>query len=129
MFRPRQGICLNAPASIRKEKLRQMKVNIDTLTMSATPIPRTLQFSLMGAREISTIATPPPNRYPIITSVDAMNDDVVSEAINFELARSGQVFFVNPRIEGLYDLEAMIRRLVPDARTVVAPAWELPTAP
>lgn len=103
-----------------KEKLRQMKVNIDTLTMSATPIPRTLQFSLMGAREISTIATPPPNRYPIITSVDAMNDDVVSEAINFELARSGQVFFVNPRIEGLYDLEAMIRRLVPDARTVVA---------
>ncbi len=103
-----------------KEKLRQMKVNIDTLTMSATPIPRTLQFSLMGAREISTIATPPPNRYPIITSVDAINDDVVSEAINFELARSGQVFFVNPRIEGLYQLEAMIKRLVPDARTVVA---------
>ncbi len=103
-----------------KEKLRQMKVNIDTLTMSATPIPRTLQFSLMGAREISTIATPPPNRYPIITSVDVLNDDVVAEAINFELARSGQVFFVNPRIEGLYQLEAMIHRLVPDARTVVA---------
>ncbi len=103
-----------------KEKLRQMKVNIDTLTMSATPIPRTLQFSLMGAREISTIATPPPNRYPIITSVDAISDDVVAEAINFELARSGQVFFVNPRIEGLYQLEAMIKRLVPDARTVVA---------
>ena len=103
-----------------KEKLRQMKVNIDTLTMSATPIPRTLQFSLMGAREISTIATPPPNRYPIITSVDALSDDVVAEAINFELARNGQVFFVNPRIEGLYQLEAMLRRLVPDARTVVA---------
>ena len=103
-----------------KEKLRRMKVNIDTLTMSATPIPRTLQFSLMGAREISTIATPPPNRYPIITSVDAISDDVVAEAINFELARSGQVFFVNPRIEGLYQLEAMIKRLVPDARTVVA---------
>ncbi len=103
-----------------KEKLRSLKVNIDTLTMSATPIPRTLQFSLMGAREISTIATPPPNRYPIITSVDALCDDVVAEAINFELARNGQVFFVNPRIEGLYDLEAMIKRLVPDARTVVA---------
>lgn len=103
-----------------KEKLRQMKVNIDTLTMSATPIPRTLQFSLMGARDLSTIATPPPNRYPIITSVDALSDEIVSEAINFELARSGQVFFVNHRIEGLYDLEAMIKRLVPDARTIVA---------
>ncbi|MDE6157125.1 MAG: transcription-repair coupling factor, partial [Muribaculaceae bacterium] len=103
-----------------KEKLRQLKVNIDTLTMSATPIPRTLQFSLMGARDLSTIATPPPNRYPIITSVDALSDDIVSEAINFELARSGQVFFVNHRIEGLYELEAMIKRLVPDARTIVA---------
>ena len=102
-----------------KEKLKQMKVNIDTLTMSATPIPRTLQFSLMGARDLSTIATPPPNRYPIITSVDALSDDIVAEALNFELARGGQVFFVNPRIEGLYDLEAMIKRLVPDARTIV----------
>jgi len=70
-----------------KEKLKQMKVNIDTLTMSATPIPRTLQFSLMGARDLSTIATPPPNRYPIITSVDALSDDIVAEALNFELAR------------------------------------------
>ncbi|MCM1067380.1 MAG: transcription-repair coupling factor [Muribaculaceae bacterium] len=103
-----------------KERLRQMRVNIDTLTMSATPIPRTLQFSLMGARDLSTIATPPPNRYPIITSVDALSDEIVAEAINFELARSGQVFFVNHRIEGLYELEAMIKRLVPDARTIVA---------
>ncbi len=103
-----------------KEKLKQLKVNIDTLTMSATPIPRTLQFSLMGARDLSTITTPPPNRYPIITSVDALSDDVVAEAVNFELARGGQVFFVNHRIEGLYDLEAMIHRLVPDARTIVA---------
>ncbi len=103
-----------------KEKLKQMKVNIDTLTMSATPIPRTLQFSLMGARDLSTIATPPPNRYPIITSVDVLSDETVAEAINFELARGGQVFFVNHRIEGLYDLEAMIKRLVPDARTIVA---------
>lgn len=103
-----------------KERLKQLKVNIDTLTMSATPIPRTLQFSLMGARDLSTITTPPPNRYPIVTSVDELNDDLVREAINFELARGGQVFFINHRIEGLYDLEAMIRRLVPDARTVVA---------
>ncbi len=103
-----------------KERLKQLKVNIDTLTMSATPIPRTLQFSLMGARDLSTIATPPPNRYPIITSVDSLSDDLVSEAVNFELARGGQVFFVNNRIEGLFDLEAMLRRLVPDARTVVA---------
>lgn len=103
-----------------KEKLRQMRVNVDTLTMSATPIPRTLQFSLMGARDLSTITTPPPNRYPIITSVDTMNDETVAEAINFELARGGQVFFVNPRIEGLFDLENMVKRLVPDARTIVA---------
>ncbi len=103
-----------------KEKLKQLKVNIDTLTMSATPIPRTLQFSLMGARDLSTIATPPPNRYPIITSVEPLADETVVEAINFELARGGQVFFVNHRIEGLYDLEVMIKRLVPDARTIVA---------
>ena len=102
-----------------KEKLKQMKVNIDTLTMSATPIPRTLQFSLMGARDLSSINTPPPNRYPIITSVNALSDDIVAEAINFELSRNGQVFFVNHRIEGLYELEAMIRRLVPDARIAV----------
>ncbi len=103
-----------------KEKLRQLKVNIDTLTMTATPIPRTLQFSLMGARDLSTIATPPPNRYPIITSVDALSDETVAEAVNFELARNGQVFFVNHRIEGLYELEAMLKRLVPDARVIVA---------
>lgn len=103
-----------------KERLKQLKVNVDTLTMSATPIPRTLQFSLMGARDLSTIATPPPNRYPIITTVDVLSDDLVREAVNFELARGGQVFFINNRIEGLFDLEAMLRRLVPDARTVVA---------
>ncbi len=103
-----------------KEQLRKMRVNIDTLTMTATPIPRTLQFSLMGARDLSTIATPPPNRYPIVTTVDALSDEAVAEAINFEMARGGQVFFVNHRIEGLYDLEAMIKRLVPDCRTLVA---------
>lgn len=102
-----------------KEKLKQMKVNVDTLTMSATPIPRTLQFSLMGARDLSAITTPPANRYPIVTSVNALNDDILLEAINFEMSRNGQVFIVNHRIEGLYDLEAMVKRLVPDARTVV----------
>ena len=102
-----------------KEKLKQMKVNVDTLTMSATPIPRTLQFSLMGARDLSAITTPPANRYPILTSVNSLNDDIVSEAINFEMSRNGQVFFVSNRIEQLYSLRDMISRLVPDARVVV----------
>ncbi len=103
-----------------KEKLKQMKTNVDTLTMSATPIPRTLQFSLMGARDLSAITTPPANRYPILTSVTSLTDDIVEEAINFEMSRNGQVFMINNRIEGLNELEAMIRRLVPDARVVVA---------
>jgi transcription-repair coupling factor (superfamily II helicase) len=88
--------------------------------MSATPIPRTLQFSLMGARDLSAITTPPANRYPIVTSVNSLNDDILSEAINFEMSRNGQVFIVNPRIEGLYDLENQVKRLIPDARTIVA---------
>lgn len=103
-----------------KEKLKQLKTNVDTLTMSATPIPRTLQFSLMGARDLSAITTPPANRYPILTSLNALNDDIITEAVNFEMSRNGQVFIVNHRIEGLYDLERMIQRLVPDARTIVA---------
>jgi len=103
-----------------KEKLKELKVNVDTLTMSATPIPRTLQFSLMGARDLSAITTPPPNRHPIATSVLTMTDDLLAEAINFELSRGGQVFIINNRIEGLYDIENTVHRLVPDARTVVA---------
>ena len=103
-----------------KEKLKQLKVNVDTITMSATPIPRTLQFSLMGARDLSAITTPPANRYPILTSLGTLNDEVVREAINFELSRNGQVFIVNNRIEQLYNLENMVHRVVPDARTVVA---------
>ena len=103
-----------------KEKLKQMKVNVDTLTMSATPIPRTLQFSLMGARDLSAITTPPANRYPIVTSTEALTDETLSEAINFEMSRNGQIFIVNPRIEGLVELENMVKRLVPDARTVIA---------
>ncbi|MCM1293770.1 MAG: transcription-repair coupling factor [Bacteroides sp.] len=103
-----------------KERLKQLKTNVDTLTMSATPIPRTLQFSLMGARDLSAITTPPANRYPIQTNVSAMTDELVAEAINFEMSRNGQVFMINNRIEGLHELEAMIHRLVPDARVVVA---------
>ena len=102
-----------------KEKLRQIKTNVDTLTMTATPIPRTLQFSLLGARDLSAITTPPANRQPIVTSVNSLSDDIVAEAVNFELSRGGQVFIVNHRIEGLYELEAMVRRLVPDAKVAV----------
>ncbi|MDE6315852.1 MAG: DEAD/DEAH box helicase, partial [Muribaculaceae bacterium] len=102
-----------------KEKLKELKVNVDTLTMSATPIPRTLQFSLMGARDLSAITTPPPNRYPILTEVCTMTDELLAEAINFELSRGGQVFVINNRIEGLSTIENMIHRLVPDARVVV----------
>jgi len=103
-----------------KEKLKELKVNVDTLTMSATPIPRTLQFSLMGARDLSAITTPPPNRHPIATQVLTMTDELLAEAVNFELSRGGQVFIINNRIEGLYDLENSVHRLVPDARTIVA---------
>ncbi|MBQ9465615.1 MAG: transcription-repair coupling factor [Muribaculaceae bacterium] len=101
-----------------KEKLKQLKVNVDTLTMSATPIPRTLQFSLMGARDLSAITTPPANRQPILTTLATLDDDTLTEALNFELSRGGQVFIVNNRIEGLARLENMVRRLVPDARVV-----------
>lgn len=102
-----------------KEKLKQIKVNVDSLTMSATPIPRTLQFSLMGARDLSVLNTPPANRYPILTSVNTLDDDIIREAINFEMSRNGQVFIVNNHIDGLSFLEAMVRRLVPDARVAV----------
>ncbi len=103
-----------------KERLKQMKVSVDTLTMSATPIPRTLQFSLMGARDLSSLNTPPANRYPIVTNVDTLSDELLTDAIGFELARGGQVFIINNRIEGLYRLQNMVSRLVPDARSVVA---------
>jgi len=99
-----------------KEALKQLRVNVDTLTMTATPIPRTLQFSLMGARDLSIISTPPPNRYPIQTEVHRDNDDILREAINFELSRNGQVFFIHNRISQLPDIAARIQKLVPDAR-------------
>lgn len=102
-----------------KEKLRQLKINVDTLTMTATPIPRTLQFSLMGARDLSNITTPPPNRYPVQTEVERFNPDIIREAINFEMSRNGQIFFINNRIQNIYEIETLIRREVPDARIAV----------
>ena len=102
-----------------KEKLKQMKINVDTLTMSATPIPRTLQFSLMGARDLSAITTPPANRYPIMTEVHSFNEDIIREAVNFEMSRNGQVFFVNNNIEQLATLHNLITRLVPDVRIAI----------
>lgn len=102
-----------------KEKLRQMKVNVDTLTMTATPIPRTLQFSLMGARDLSCIQTPPPNRYPIQTEIHTFSPEVFAEAINFEMSRNGQVFIVNNRINNLNEIAEMVHREVPDARICI----------
>lgn len=102
-----------------KEKFRKMKVNVDTLTMSATPIPRTLQFSLMGARDMSIMQTPPPNRYPICTELHTFDKEVIADAINFEMSRNGQVFFVNDRISNLPELAAMIKKCVPDARVAI----------
>lgn len=99
-----------------KEKLRQLKTNVDTLTLSATPIPRTLQFSLMGARDMSIMRTPPPNRYPIQTEIATFSNEVIADAINFEMSRGGQVFFVNDRIAGLAPIAEMIHKYVPDCR-------------
>ena len=110
-----------------KEKLRQLKVNVDTLTMTATPIPRTLQFSLMGARDLSVIQTPPPNRYPIQTEVHTFNEEVIVDAINFEMSRNGQVFLVNNRISNLPELKAMIERHVPDCRIAIGHGQMEPT--
>jgi transcription-repair coupling factor (superfamily II helicase) len=102
-----------------KEKLRQMKSNVDTLTMSATPIPRTLQFSLVGARDLSVIQTPPPNRYPIQTEIHTFGAEIIVDAINFEMSRNGQVYFVNNRISDLPHIAEMIQKYIPDARIAV----------
>ncbi len=102
-----------------KEKLRQMKTNVDTLTMSATPIPRTLQFSLVGARDLSIIQTPPPNRYPIQTEIHTFGAEIIADAINFEMSRNGQVYFVNPRINDLIHLKELILKYIPDARVAI----------
>lgn len=103
-----------------KEKLRQMKVDVDTLIMTATPIPRTLQFSMMGARDLSIINTPPPNRQPIITELHSFNNDIIQEAIYYEVGRNGQVFFINNRIQNIYEVESLINHLCPEVKIVVA---------
>jgi transcription-repair coupling factor (superfamily II helicase) len=102
-----------------KEKLRQLKSNVDTLTMSATPIPRTLQFSLVGARDLSVIQTPPPNRYPIQTEIHTFGAEIITDAINFEMSRNGQVYFVNNRISDLTHIAEMIHKYIPDARVAI----------
>ncbi|MBR5987952.1 MAG: transcription-repair coupling factor [Prevotella sp.] len=102
-----------------KEKLRQMKSSVDTLTMSATPIPRTLQFSLVGARDLSVIQTPPPNRYPIQTEIHTFGAEIITDAINFEMSRNGQVYFVNNRISDLTHIAEMIHKYIPDARIAI----------
>ena len=103
-----------------KEKLKAMKVNVDTLTLTATPIPRTLQFSLMGARDLSILTTPPPNRYPVTTEVCTYDDEIIRDAIVTEMNRNGQVFLINNRVQNIYLIEQKVRALVPDARIAVA---------
>ena len=102
-----------------KEKLRQVRANVDTLILTATPIPRTLQFSLMGSRDMSVIATPPPNRQPINTEVHSFGDDIIREAIEFEMQRNGQIYFVHNRVQDIYSVRDKIRSLVPAARVAV----------
>ncbi len=102
-----------------KDKLKTIKANVDTLTLTATPIPRTLQFSLMAARDLSTIATPPPNRYPIDTQVIRFNEEIIRDAVSYEIQRGGQVFFIHNRIENIKEVAGMIQRLVPDAKVAV----------
>ncbi len=103
-----------------KEKLKQMKVGVDCLTLTATPIPRTLQFSLMGARDLSVIQTPPPNRQPIETELSDFNEELIRDAIMFEMSRGGQTFFISNRVENLPEMAGLVQRLVPDARVAMA---------
>ncbi len=102
-----------------KEKLKSMRVNVDTLTLTATPIPRTLQFSLMGARDLSVINTPPPNRHPVTTELHVFNDQLIRDAVNYEVSRGGQVFFIHNRVQDIHDIAAMIQKLCPDVKISV----------
>ncbi|WP_374953367.1 transcription-repair coupling factor [Flavobacterium columnare] len=99
-----------------KDKLKTIATNVDTLTLTATPIPRTLQFSLMAARDLSVISTPPPNRYPIDTQIVGFNEEVIRDAISYEIERGGQVYFINNRLENIKEIAGMIQRLVPNAK-------------
>nr|WP_248574832.1 transcription-repair coupling factor [Flavobacterium sp. H122] len=102
-----------------KDKLKTIATNVDTLTLTATPIPRTLQFSLMAARDLSVISTPPPNRYPIDTQVVGFNEEVIRDAVSYEIERGGQVYFINNRIENIKEIAGMIQRLVPNAKVAI----------
>jgi transcription-repair coupling factor (superfamily II helicase) len=102
-----------------KEKLKKIKANVDTLTLTATPIPRTLQFSLMGARDLSIINTPPPNRMPIVTELHGYNEEIVKEGIEYEVSRNGQVFFIHNRVDNIRQIEATINRICPNVRTAI----------
>ena len=102
-----------------KEKLKKIKINVDTLTLSATPIPRTLQFSLMGARDLSIINTAPPNRYPIQTELHSFNEAIIKDAINYEVSRRGQVFFLHNRVQNIYVVAEMIQRICPHVRVAI----------
>lgn len=103
-----------------KEKLKKIRLNVDTLTLTATPIPRTLQFSLMGARDLSIINTPPPNRHPIITELHHFDTEIIREAVNYEVMRGGQVFFIHNRVQNIAEIENMVRKVCPGIKTVVA---------
>jgi len=103
-----------------KDKLKTLRANIDTLTLTATPIPRTLQFSMMGARDLSIIQTPPPNRHPIQTELRPFNEEVIRDAVSYEIQRGGQIFFVHNRVQNLKEVAGMIQRLCPDARVATA---------
>ena len=103
-----------------KEKLKNIRVNVDTLTLTATPIPRTLQFSLMGARDLSILNTAPPNRHPINTELHTFNEDIIREAIIYEVERNGQVFFINNRVQNIFEIEALIKRILPEIRVITA---------
>ncbi len=102
-----------------KEKLKKLKANVDTLTLTATPIPRTLQFSLMGARDLSIINTPPPNRMPIVTELHGFNEEIIKEGIEYELNRNGQVFFIHNRVDTIGEIQNTIKRILPDIKTAV----------
>lgn len=102
-----------------KDKLKTFKSNVDTLTLTATPIPRTLQFSMMGARDLSVISTPPPNRYPVQTELHTFNEEVIRDAIAFEVSRGGQVFFVHNRVQNIMEIAGMIQRLCPDVKVAI----------
>jgi transcription-repair coupling factor (superfamily II helicase) len=102
-----------------KEKLKKLKTNVDTLTLTATPIPRTLQFSLMGARDLSIINTPPPNRMPIVTELHGFNEEIIREGIEYEVSRNGQVFIIHNRVENIKEVQAKIQRICPNVKTAV----------